>query len=70
MLLYEVPIEVHEAHQHLHVFRGCGCRPIFMRNSHFSALQYRPYSRSVSKKLCTRGPRAASFIYGRRQSSI
>jgi hypothetical protein len=37
MLLYEVPIEVHEAHQHLHVFRGCGCRPIFTLNSHFSA---------------------------------
>jgi hypothetical protein len=49
ILLYEAPIEVHEAHQHLHVFRGCGCRPIFTLNSHFSALQYRPYSRSVSK---------------------
>jgi hypothetical protein len=49
ILLYKAPIEVHEAHQHLHVFRGCGCRPIFTLNSHFSALQYRPYSRSVSK---------------------
>jgi hypothetical protein len=49
ILLNEVPIEVHEAHQHLHVFRGCGCRPIFTLNSHFSALQFRPYSRSVSK---------------------
>jgi hypothetical protein len=50
MLLYEVPIEVHEAHQHLHVFRGCVGRPILTLNSHFSALQYRPYSQSVSKK--------------------
>jgi hypothetical protein len=44
MLLYEVPIEVHETHQHLYVFRGCGCRPIFTLNSRFSALQYQPYS--------------------------
>jgi hypothetical protein len=54
MLLYEVPIEVHEAHQHLHVFRGCWCRPIF---THFSALQYKPYSRSLSNT--SRDPRGA-----------
>jgi hypothetical protein len=58
MLLDEAPIEVHEAHQHLHVLPGCGCRPILTLNSHFSALQYGP-THEGSPKFCARDPRAA-----------
>jgi hypothetical protein len=50
MLLYEVPVEVHEAHMS---FADAGVGQFFTLNSRFSALQYKPYSRSLSNTSVT-----------------